>query len=143
MSTLLIHHQAFSSTSVQQVNCACVLMNSLYLTQRLILTAEFTDRIQLHFLTPGCKKQTTNQTNFFPICTGLNTFFLNFPFLLLKPLHVSWREVSQCLVYLHPSVARNGDLVLGRFFSIYYIKQDSDVYISFLFAPKTHMKASR
>ncbi|XP_063085193.1 vomeronasal type-2 receptor 116-like, partial [Cavia porcellus] len=46
--------------------------------------------------------------------------------------------------YLRPSVHRDGDLVLGGFFPLYYINQNPDASrLSFLFTPKTYIRASR
>lgn len=71
-------------------------------------------------------------------------FFFISLFLLLKPVYTSWKEVSQCFTYLCPSVQRDGDLVLGGFFPIYYVNQGSDVSrLSFLFPPKTEVTAMR
>ncbi|KFO22000.1 Vomeronasal type-2 receptor 26 [Fukomys damarensis] len=71
-------------------------------------------------------------------------FFLIFFFLLLKALHTSQWDVSQCLGYLGASVHRDGDFVLGGFFPLYYMHQDPEISrLSFLFQPKTRVGANR
>jgi hypothetical protein len=70
--------------------------------------------------------------------------FLIFVFLLLKPLHTSLLESQRCLQYLSPTLYRDGDLMLGGFFPLYYMKQDAEISrLSFLLQPKTDVKVTR